>query len=134
LKNWTKADDEKLKLLDSYGVAIGDIAKIIGVSYRSVHARLNRIRNMEDNQEPNDNNEERLATKEIRENICLMYITNMTEKKGDAVAYVAKSCGFKRSQVERCLAECHADGTYRKVLKRINTYQAKVGQIWKKCL
>lgn len=81
LKNWTKADDEKLKLLDSYGVAIGDMAKIIGVSYRSVHARLNRIRNMEDNQEPNDNNEERLATKEIRENICLMYITNMTEKK-----------------------------------------------------
>lgn len=129
MKNWTKADDEKLKLLDSYGVAIGDMAKIIGVSYRSVHARLNRIRNIEDNQEPNDNNEERLSTKEIRENICLMYITNMTEKKGDTVAYVTKACNFKRSQVERCLAECHADGTYRKVLKRINAYQAKVGQI-----
>lgn len=90
LKNWTKADDEKLKLLDSYGVAIGDMAKIIGVSYRSVHARLNRIRNMEDNQEPNDNNEERLATKEIRENICLMYITNMTEKKNHVASREVK--------------------------------------------
>ena len=116
------ADDEKLKLLDSYGVAIGDMAKIIGVSYRSVHARLNRIRNTEDN-------EERLATKEIRENICLMYITNMTEKKGDAVAYVAKSCGFKRSQVEKCLIECHTDGTYGKVLSHINNCNLKVGRI-----
>ena len=124
---WTKEADEKLKLLDKYGVSVADMAKIIGTSYGYVHARLNRIRNVEDNQESFDNNEEKLALQKTRETICVLYIAHV--ERGDKVADVAKACGFKRTQVERCLAECHADGTYRKVLKRITDYQTKVGQI-----
>lgn len=126
---WTKTDDEKLRLLDYYGVTVTDMAKILGVTYNSVNSRLERIGIKASTQVPNEGtfSEERLALKEIRENICVLYIAHINE--GDTVTYVAKACGFKRSQVERCLAECHADGTYRKVLKRINNYQAKVGQI-----
>lgn len=128
---WTKTDDEKLRLLDYYGVTVTDMAKILGVTYNSVNSRLERIGIKASTQIPNEGtfSEERLALKEIQENICVLYIAHINE--GDTVAYVAKACNFKRSQVERCLAECHADGTYRKVLKRINNYQAKVGQIWK---
>lgn len=126
---WTKTDDEKLRLLDYYGVTVTDMAKILGVTYNSVNSRLERIGIKASTQIPNEGtfSEERLALKEIQENICVLYIAHINE--GDTVAYVAKACNFKRSQVERCLAECHADGTYRKVLKRINNYQAKVGQI-----
>lgn len=126
---WTTKDDNKLRLLDKYGVSVADMAKILGTTYNSVNARCRRIGITPTTQIPNEGtfSEERLALKEIRENICVLYIAHINE--GDTVAYVAKACNFKRSQVERCLAECHADGTYRKVLKRINNYQAKVGQI-----
>lgn len=126
---WTAKDDEKLRLLDKYGVTVSDMAKILGVTYNSVFKRCERLGIKASTQIPNEDtfSEERLAMPEIRENICLLYMVHL--KEGDSVAYVAKACGFKRSQVEKCLIECHADGTYRKVLKRINNYQAKVGQI-----
>lgn len=117
---WTKTDDEKLRLLDYYGVTVTDMAKILGVTYNSVNSRLERIGIKASTQIPNEGtfSEERLSMPEIRENICLLYIAHINEC--DTVAYVAKACNFKRSQVERCLAECHADGTYRKVLSHIN--------------
>lgn len=126
---WTKTGDEKLRLLDYYGVTVTDMAKVLGITYNSVFKRCERLGIKASTQIPNEDtfSEERLAMPEIRENICLLYMVHL--KEGDSVAYVAKACGFKRSQVEKCLIECHADGTYRKVLKRINNYQAKVGQI-----
>lgn len=126
---WTKTGDEKLRLLDYYGVTVTDMAKVLGITYNSVFKRCERLGLKPNTQIPNGGtfSEERLALQETRENICVLYIAHINE--GDTVAYVAKACNFKRSQVERCLAECHADGTYRKVLKRINNYQAKVGQI-----
>lgn len=129
LKNWTKADDEKLRLLDSYGVTVSDMAKVLGITYNSVFKRCERLGLKPNTQIPNEGtfSEERLALQETRENICVLYIAHINEC--DTIAYVAKACNFKRSQVEKCLIECHADGTYRKVLKRINNYQAKVGQI-----
>lgn len=128
---WTKEADVKLRLLDYYGVSVSDMAKILGVTYNSVNSRLERIGIKASTQIPNEGtfSEERLAMPEIRENICLLYMVNL--KEGDSVAYVAKACGFKRSQVESCLAECLADGTYRKVLQRVNNHNLKVGQIWK---
>lgn len=128
---WTKTDDEKLRLLDYYGVAVTDMAKILGVTYNSVNSRLERIGIKASTQIPNEGtfSEERLAMPEIRENICLLYIAYVRDNTGDAIAHIAKACGFKRSQVERCLAECHADGTYRKVLQRVNNHNLKVGQI-----
>lgn len=131
---WTTKDDNKLRLLDKYGVSVADMAKILGTTYNSVNARCRRIGITPTTQIPNEGtfSEERLALKEIRENICLLYMVHL--KEGDSVAYVAKACGFKRSQVESCLAECLADGTYRKVLQRVNNHNLKVGQIWKICL
>jgi hypothetical protein len=126
---WTKNNDEKLRLLDYYGVTVTDMAKILGVTYNSINSRLGRLGIKASTQIPNEDtfSEERLALKEIRENICLLYMVHL--KEGDSVAYVAKACGFKRSQVESCLAECLADGTYRKVLQRVNNHNLKVGQI-----
>jgi hypothetical protein len=126
---WTKNNDEKLRLLDYYGVTVTDMAKILGVTYNSINSRLGRLGIKASTQIPNEGtfSEERLALKEIRENICLLYMVHL--KEGDSVAYVAKACGFKRSQVESCLAECLADGTYRKVLQRVNNHNLKVGQI-----
>lgn len=43
LKNWTKADDEKLRLLDSYGVTVIDISEILGVTYNFAKSRLEKI-------------------------------------------------------------------------------------------
>lgn len=125
MKNWTKDDDEKLKLLDYYGVTIADMAKILDTTYNAVNARLRRINICACTQIPNEGtfSEERLSIREVRENICLLYIDHVRE--GDPVAYVAKACNFKRSQVERCLAECHADGTYKRVLQRINNYNSR---------
>lgn len=125
----TTKDDNKLRLLDKYGVSVADMAKILGTTYNSVNARCRRIGITPTTQIPNEGtfSEERLALQETRENICVLYIAHINEC--DTIAYVAKACNFKRSQVEKCLIECHADGTYRKVLKRINNYQAKVGQI-----
>lgn len=128
---WTKTDDEKLRLLDYYGVTVTDMAKILGVTYNSVNSRLERIGIKASTQIPNEGtfSEERLSMPEIRENICLLYMVHL--KEGDSVAYVAKACGFKRRQVESCLAECLADGTYGRVLQRANNHKLKVGQIWK---
>lgn len=126
---WTTKDDNKLRLLDKYGVSVADMAKILGVTYNSVNSRLGRLGIKASTQIPNEGtfSEERLSMPEIRENICLLYMVHL--KEGDSVAYVAKACGFKRSQVESCLAECLADGTYRKVLQRVNNRNLKVGQI-----
>lgn len=126
---WTKTDDEKLRLLDYYGVSVADMAKVLSITYNSVFKRCERLGLKPNTQIPNEGtfSEERLALKEIRENICLLYMVRL--KEGDSVAYVAKACGFKRSQVESCLAECLADGTYRKVLQRVNNHNLKVGQI-----
>lgn len=126
---WTKTGDEKLRLLDYYGVTVSDTAKILGVTYNSVNSRLERIDIKASTQIPNEGtfSEERLALKEIRENICLLYMVHL--KEGDSVAYVAKACGFRRSQVESCLAECLADGTYGRVLQRVNNHNLKGGQI-----
>lgn len=129
MKNRTKDDDEKLKLLDYYGVTISDMAKILDKTYNAVNARLRRLSIDATTQVPNEGtfSKERLSIREVRENICLLYIDHIRE--GDPVAYVTKACGFRRSQIEMCLAECHADGTYKRVLQRINNYKSKVGQI-----
>ena len=126
---WTKEADEKLRLLDYYGVSVSDMAKVLGITYNSVFKRCERLGLKPNTQIPNEGTfgEERLAMPEIRENICLLYMVHL--KEGDSVAYVAKACGFKRSQVENCPAECLADGTYRKVLQRVNNHDLKVGQI-----
>lgn len=126
---WTKADDEKLRLLDSYGVTVIDMSEILGVTYNFAKSRLEKIGIKASTQIPNEGtfSEERLAMPEIRENICLLYMVNL--KEGDSVAYVAKACGFRRSQVESCLAECLADGTYGRVLQRVNNHNLKGGQI-----
>ena len=65
---WTKTDDEKLRLLDYYGVTVTDMAKILGVTYNSVNSRLERIGIKASTQIPNEGtfSEERLALKEIR--------------------------------------------------------------------
>ena len=126
---WTKNNDEKLRLLDYYGVTVTDMAKILRVTYNLVNSRLGRLGIKASTQIPNEGtfSKERLAMPEIRENICLLYMVHL--KEGDSVAYVAKACGFKRSQVESCLAECLADGTYGRVLQRVNNHSLKVGQI-----
>ena len=91
MKNWTKADDEKLRLLDYYGVTVSDMAKILGVTYNSVNSRIEKIGIKASTQIPNEGtfSEERLAMPEIRENICLLYMVHL--KEGDSVAYVAKA-------------------------------------------
>lgn len=40
---WTKADDEKLRLLDSYGVTVIDMSEILGVTYNFAKSRLEKI-------------------------------------------------------------------------------------------
>ena len=35
---WTTKDDNKLRLLDKYGVSVADMAKILGTTYNSVNA------------------------------------------------------------------------------------------------
>lgn len=40
---WTKTDDEKLRLLDYYGVTVTDMAKILGVTYNFAKSRLEKI-------------------------------------------------------------------------------------------
>ena len=36
---WTKEADEKLRLLDYYGVSVSDMAKVLGITYNSVFKR-----------------------------------------------------------------------------------------------
>lgn len=131
MKKWTKEDDNKLKLLDYYGVTVADMAKILDTTYNAVNARLRRLGIDATTQVTNDStfSEERLALPHIREGICLMYIDHI--KASDPVAYTAKACGFRRSQVEMCLAECHTDGTYKRVLQKINNHAQEVGEIGK---
>ena len=40
---WTKNNDEKLRLLDYYGVTVTDMAKILGVTYNFAKSRLEKI-------------------------------------------------------------------------------------------
>lgn len=40
---WTKADDEKLRLLNSYGVTVIDMSEILGVTYNFAKSRLEKI-------------------------------------------------------------------------------------------
>ena len=68
---WTKADDEKLRLLDYYGVTVTDMAKILGVTYNSVNSRLEKIGIKASTQIHNEGtfSEERLA----REHLFTVY-------------------------------------------------------------
>lgn len=123
---WTKEADEKLKLLDKYGVSVADMAKVLGTTYSSVSAKCKRLGTTPTTQIPNEGlfSEDRLALPYVREGICLLYIDHNKEmdKEMDIVGYIAKACGFKRSQTEKCLVECHADGTYGRVLRRIEDH------------
>lgn len=131
MPTWTKEKENKLKVLYLNDVKIGQIAKILGMTYNAVFYRIKKLQlngwiykkriNVRFTQE------ERLKIPYIRENICIMYIDKLNEKVEDPLGYVAKACDFTKEQVVKCITECRLDGVYQEMLFRIKIKNSKGG-------
>ena len=128
---WTKENENKLKVLYLNNIKIGQIAKILGMTYNAVFYRVKKLQLNGGGYKKGINvrftQEERLKIPYIRENICIMYIDKLNEKVEDPIGYVAKACDFTKEQVIKCITECRLDGIYQEMLFRIKIKNSKGG-------
>lgn len=131
MPTWTKENENKLKVLYLNNIKIGQIAKILGMTYNAVFYRVKKLQLNGGVYKKGINvrftQEERLKIPYIRENICIMYIDKLNEKVEDPIGYVAKACDFTKEQVVKCITECRLDGVYQEMLFRIKIKNSKGG-------
>ena len=127
-KYWTRQEDDTLKELIERGATVQEILKAFDYrSYRSVYLKMQRMTSTD----KKTDNAIRLQNKSVREGICVLYIDKMQGKSNNPIGRVANSCNFSNEEVQQCLIECHADGTYRKILRRINIHNEEVKELCK---
>lgn len=129
MSTWTKEKEEKLILLYANGIHIGQIARILGITYNSAFYRVKKLQlygvinkrgiNVKFTQE------ERLKIPYIRENLCVMYIDRLNGNDKDPVGYVARACDFTKEQVVTCITECRLNGVYQDMLIRIKIKEGR---------